>query len=101
MWAIVMFDLPVDTKKARRRYALFRKMLLTDGFQKLQFSVYARACSSRENLTVHVDRVQEAIPRYGEVRIIELTDKQFERMRVFFAKRRVVPEPTPRQLELF
>lgn len=36
MWIIVMFDLPVDTKEARRAYAQFRKKLLLDGFARMQ-----------------------------------------------------------------
>lgn len=39
MWLVAMFDLPVDTKAARRAYAQFRKALLKDGFSKMQFSV--------------------------------------------------------------
>ena len=41
MWLMVMFDLPTDTPKARRRYRDFRNYLLQDGFDMLQFSVYA------------------------------------------------------------
>ena len=39
MWVVAMFDLPVDTKKARREYTKFRKHLLTDGYIRLQYSV--------------------------------------------------------------
>lgn len=101
MWALVMFDLPTDTKRARKEYALFRKMLLADGFQLMQYSVYARPCPSKENLAVHVQRVEGSLPPDGEVRILELTDKQFERMRVFFGKRRSMTETPPCQLEFF
>ncbi len=101
MWALVMFDLPTDTKNARREYALFRKMLLEDGFSQMQYSVYARPCSSKENLAVHVGRVRNSLPPDGEIRILELTDKQFERMLVFWGKRRTRPEKPPCQLELF
>ncbi|HNW55011.1 MAG TPA: CRISPR-associated endonuclease Cas2, partial [Bacteroidales bacterium] len=31
MWVFVFFDLPTDTKKDRRNYALFRKSLQKDG----------------------------------------------------------------------
>lgn len=101
MWAMVMFDLPTDTKSARRQYALFRKTLLNNGFSQLQYSVYARPCPSKENLAVHTGRVKNAIPPEGEVRILEMTDKQFERMLVFWGKRRKMPETPPCQLELF
>ena len=33
MWLFAMFDLPVDTKKARREYTRFRKALLAQGFR--------------------------------------------------------------------
>jgi CRISPR-associated protein Cas2 len=101
MWVIVMFDLPTDTKKARRDYTLFRKHLLEDGFTLMQYSVYARHTPSKENAQVHIQRVQRNLPPDGEVRIIVVTDKQFERMRIFWGKSRKVPEKPPCQLELF
>jgi len=101
MWILVMFDLPTDTKAARREYTLFRKMLLKDGFRQMQYSVYARPCPSKENMNVHVQRVERSLPPDGEVRIMELTDKQFERMRIFWGKRRTLPDGPPCQLELF
>ena len=96
-----MFDLPTDTKRAKRAYVDFRKVLLKDGFTKMQYSVYIRHCASEENADVHICRVERAVPADGEVRIITITDKQFERMRVFWGKRRKKPEPPPQQLELF
>jgi len=101
MWVLTMFDLPVDTKKARRQYADFRKSLLQDGFTRMQFSVYIRHCPSEENAAVHAQRVERNVPPDGEVRILTLTDKQFERMRIFWGKMRVPPESAGRQLELF
>lgn len=101
MWVLAMFDLPVDTKKARRAYAQFRKKLLNDGFTQMQYSVYARHCASEENAAVHVARIERALPDDGEVRVLTVTDKQFERMRVFWGKRRRPVEAPPPQLELF
>jgi len=101
MWVVAMFDLPVDTPEARRHYTQFRKHLLKDGFAKMQFSVYIRHCASRENAQVHIDRVESNVPDDGEVRVIAITDKQFERMHVFRGKLRSAPEPSPAQLEFF
>lgn len=101
MWVLAMFDLPVDTRQARKAYAVFRKGLLKDGFTKMQFSVYVRHCPSEENAAVHVGRVEKMVPADGEVRIITLTDKQFERMRIFWGKMRKTPETAAAQLELF
>ncbi len=101
MWILAMFDLPVDTKKARRAYTQFRKSLLKDGFAQMQYSVYVRHCASEENAAVHIARVEAALPPDGEVRLLAITDKQFERMRVFWGKVRKRAETPPRQLELF
>ncbi|WP_246133854.1 CRISPR-associated endonuclease Cas2 [Lacipirellula limnantheis] len=101
MWVLAMFDLPTDTKRARREYALFRKMLLGNGFTQMQFSVYARPCPSQENADVHVGRIERSLPPDGEVRVITITDKQFERMRIFWGKLRQRPEQAPCQLDLF
>ena len=101
LWVIVMFDLPTDTKADRRSYALFRKSLIQDGFSMLQFSVYIRHCASDENAYVHSGRVRNALPPKGEVRIINITDKQFERMQVFYGKKRKKTEEAPKQISLF
>jgi len=101
MWVVTMFDLPVDTKKARKAYAQFRKGLIRDGFTQMQYSVYIRHCASEENAAVHMGRVERSVPADGEVRILLITDKQFERMRIFWGRKRRKPEPPPPQLELF
>lgn len=101
MWVLVMFDLPTDTKQARRHYNLFRKSLINDGFTQMQYSVYARHSPSKENAEVHTARVQRNLPPDGEVRLLVITDKQFERMQIFWGKMRKPPEPAPCQLELF
>ncbi len=101
MWVVVMFDLPVDTADARRQYARFRKSLIEDGFTMLQFSVYARHCASEENAEVHLRRVSAMVPPDGEVRVLTITDKQFERMAVYLGETRGQPEAPPPQLHLF
>lgn len=101
MWILAMFDLPVDTKKARKDYADFRKNLVQDGFTMIQYSVYIRHCASEENAQVHFKRVQSFLPPDGEVRLLTITDKQFERMQIFFGKLRKPTPPPPAQLELF
>lgn len=96
-----MFDLPVDTKQARRAYTHFVKFLKRDGFTRMQYSVYGRHTPSKENAEVHVGRIKAHLPPDGEVRVITITDKQFERMKVFWGKYRTAPEQPPPQLQLF
>lgn len=101
MWIVVMFDLPTDTKKARKQYSLFRKLLLEDGFDMMQYSIYSRHCTSEEKANVHIRRIEQNIPPDGEVRILSVTDKQFEKMRIFWGKIRKPTNKPPRQLEFF
>jgi CRISPR-associated protein Cas2 len=101
MWVIVLFDLPTDTKKARKQYTVFRKNLLEDGFKMMQYSVYTRHSSSEENAQVHISRVKSALPPDGEVRILKLTDKQFGKIEVFFGRTRKTIEKAPKQLRFF
>lgn len=101
MWLFALFDLPVDTRAARRAYVQFRKFLLKDGFQQLQYSVYARVCPSEAAVEVHARRVESRVPDDGEVRLVCITDKQFGRQRIFWGKTRKQPPKAPRQLEFF
>lgn len=101
MWVLAMFDLPVDTRAARRAYTRFHNALLDDGFLMLQYSVYARPCPNEENAGTHAERVQRAFPSRGEVRILLLTDMQYSRMRIYASTSRVDPEKPPLQLSFF
>jgi CRISPR-associated protein Cas2 len=101
MWLMAMFDLPTDTGASRKAYARFRKALIKDGFTMMQYSVYIRHCASDENAEVHEKRVVANLPPDGEVRLVKITDKQYERMRVFWGKMRKPTEQPPRQLEMF
>ncbi len=101
MWVIAMFDLPVDTRAARRAYARFRKDLLEDGFTMMQFSVYVRHCASIDNAELHASRMGAKVPEKGEVRFLIITDNQFGRIRVYVGKKRENVPPAPAQLQLF
>ena len=101
MWLIVLFDLPVKTKPQRKAATGFRKHLLEDGFEMMQYSVYLRACPSEENASAHLARVQSGLPPLGSVRIMRVTDRQFGRMLCFDGKRAAQPEEMPAQLEFF
>ena len=101
MWVVAMFDLPVDSNVARRRYAQFRMHLLKEGFLMLQLSVYGRYCGSEERANICRKRIREALPPEGEVRVLAITDRQYGKMEVFTGTKRHRPEQPPAQLMLF
>lgn len=81
-WLVVCFDLPVGTKAQRKRATDFRQYLLDDGFQMIQFSVYARACVSFARQQTHIERLKANLPEEGSVRAIFVTRAQWERSHV-------------------
>jgi len=101
MWTLVMYDLPTETKKQRRIAARFRKDLLQDGFHMFQFSMYLRHSASSENANAHKRRVKNSLPEHGKVGILQITDKQFGQMEIFYGVKPHVIEDIPQQLELF
>ncbi len=101
MWVLVFFDLPTDTKIERKQASLFRKRLMKDGFTMFQFSIYLRHCASRENAQVHIKRVKSFLPPLGHVAILNITDKQFGMIELFYGRKETERPDTPQQLELF
>jgi CRISPR-associated protein Cas2 len=82
MRMLVFFDLPVVKKEDRRAYAQFRKFLLNDGFDMIQYSVYGRIVASRDAEEKHSTRVIANLPPEGSVRMLTVTEKQFATMKI-------------------
>jgi CRISPR-associated protein Cas2 len=101
MWMLVMFDLPVLTKKERKDATKFRKFLLDQGFDMCQLSVYMRFCAGKEQAEVYTRRVESALPPSGNVQIIYFTDKQYENIVNFSGPKRKPANKNPQQFTLF
>lgn len=101
MWIFVMFDLPVTTKAENRAATKFRQYLLDEGFEKSQFSVYARFCNGKEQFEAYMRRIESNLPDHGDVHILTFTDKQYENIVRFSGQRRRKQKKNPDQLALF
>ncbi|HEX5430924.1 MAG TPA: CRISPR-associated endonuclease Cas2 [Bryobacteraceae bacterium] len=101
MWLFAMFDLPVDKPDLRREYAQFRAALLKQGFTMLQYSVYVHYVASEDSDEALRRKVHGVLPSHGQVRIISITDRQFEKMEIYVGKSRKPVEDPPMQLGLF
>lgn len=82
MRMLVFFDLPVVTKTERRAYTLFRRFLLNDGFDMIQYSVYGRILNGRDAETKHLQRLIANLPPDGSVRMLTVTEKQYASMKL-------------------
>lgn len=80
MRMIVFFDLPVKTKTQRRVATQFRKFLVKDGCFMVQYSVYFRICNGYDDVEKHKIRIRNNKPDNGSVRLIVITEKQYEKM---------------------
>lgn len=100
LWLFVFFDLPVTTKAERRAATRFRHFLKDDGYMMLQYSVYARVCRGDDAAEKHVARVCKHLPTTGSVRALQVTDKQYGRMRLLLGEASKNEKIAPTQLVL-
>lgn len=82
MRMLVFFDLPVKDKAEQKAAAKFRNFLLKDGYQMLQYSVYCRVCNGYDAVKKHENRLNKNIPDNGSIRLLTITEKQYESMRI-------------------
>lgn len=82
MRMLVFFDLPVVTKAERRAYTQFRRFLLNDGYDMIQFSVYGRILNGNDAEEKHMKRLLSNLPPEGSVRMLTVTEKQYASMKL-------------------
>ena len=93
MWLFCFFDLPVGTKAQRKTATKFRKLLLGDGFNMLQLSVYVRVCRDQDGVDKHLARICKKLPRQGSVRTLAVTERQYARMKTLVGERQAHEKP--------
>jgi CRISPR-associated protein Cas2 len=92
MRLILFFDLPMNTKDEKRTYYKFRKFLINNGFIMLQFSVYAKIFPNRISLIQYTEGLKRNLPTKGNIRIIAVTEKQYEKMIILVGGKSVQEE---------
>lgn len=82
MRVLLMFDVPTKTKKEQKHATKFRNELIKLGFFMLQFSVYMKICKGVVAAQSAVNRVRKILPPFGNVRVLIITEKQFDNMQI-------------------
>ncbi len=82
MRLIVFFDLPMVTKAEKRAYVQFRRFLLNDGYDMMQWSVYGRILNGSDAETKHLARLACNLPPEGSVRCMTVTERQYAGIRL-------------------
>ena len=104
MWVMIMFDMPTDTKKAKRKYRYLRTKLLKEGYIMMQFSIYIRSFHSYEAALNGKKKIKDFIATNtlkGKIRLILFTDKQFSNMDIIVGTKSEEEKNAPKQLSLF
>ena len=86
MRMVVFFDLPVTEAEERKAAARFRNFLLKDGYYMVQFSVYSRVCNGNDAVEKHTKRLKASLPKNGSIRLLVITEKQYQNMVVLLGK---------------
>ncbi|MBL0686830.1 MAG: CRISPR-associated endonuclease Cas2, partial [Sulfurospirillum sp.] len=86
MRLIVLFDLPTSSKKHRREATKFRNYILSLGFMMLQYSIYVRVCKGQDIVDKYLNKVMQNLPSSGNVRVLQITEKQYGRMEILVGK---------------
>lgn len=82
MRMLVFFDLPTLTAADKRAYVLFRRFLLKDGYDMLQWSVYGRMVNGADDEEKHLKRLVANLPQQGSIRYLKISEKQFVAMQI-------------------
>ena len=101
MRVIVMFDLPVVTDKERKIASKFRQYLLDDGFIMMQYSVYSRICKNNDDLQKHINRLKINCPKNGNIRLLQVTENQYNNMIMFCGQKQIDEEISIENLIVF
>lgn len=87
MRILVFFDLPVKTRTERKIATKFRNFLLKDGYYMLQYSVYVRLCNGVDSVNIHKQRLQMGIPNNGSIRVLTVTEKQYDAIDILLGEK--------------
>lgn len=82
MRLMVFFDLPTMSKADKKAYTTFRKFLIKDGYDMIQWSVYGRIVNGFDDAQTHLKRLSDNLPKSGSIRCLQISEKQFTGMKL-------------------
>ena len=68
----------------------------------IQYSLYSRVCNGMDAVEKHEKRIRSHLPRNGSIRLMVVTEKQYESMRILVGERCIEEKiPADEQLSIF
>ncbi len=95
MWLVVMFDLPTQTKKDRKRYRWLSRFLDAQSYMRIQYSVYAKVFNSMGSANNGKKKLRDFVRtniKKGNVRMLLFTDTQFGKMEIIVGESSIQEE---------
>lgn len=77
MRILVMLD-PTNKRGTKRAYTDLRKFLISDGYLRIGTELFMRITPSRKTAEKHIRRLSEHSPGTGTVRVIKMTEMQYD-----------------------
>ena len=79
MRILLLYDLPSVTNKDKKIYKEFVKFLITEGFVRIQESVFVKACLNANAVKTCKNRIRQNSPIKGSIRLFVLTEENYQR----------------------
>ena len=80
MRILLFFDLPTESAKDKKEYRKFVKFLTSEGYLRIQYSVYYKLCINNDSAQTEIKRVKLSSPSVGDVRLMAITENQFQKI---------------------
>lgn len=78
MRLLVFFDLPMVTNEEKRVYRKFSKYLTSEGYIRVQYSLYSKLCINADSAKTYSKRLRQNCPVEGDIRYLIITEKQYQ-----------------------
>ena len=80
MRLLLFFDLPVETGPQKRNYRQFIKFLKTEGYIRMQYSVYSKLCINSNAADTAAKKARSSCPSDGDIRFLVITEGQYQKI---------------------
>ncbi len=80
MRILLFFDLPTETNNDKKEYRKFVKFLTSEGYLRIQYSVYCKLCINNDSAQTEIKRVRVSSPHVGDIRLMAITENQFQKI---------------------
>lgn len=66
---------------------IVKAKIINDGYDMLQYSVYSRIAQNHDDARKHMERLKKNLPPKGSVRVMQVTEKQYNAMELLVGER--------------